>query len=190
MTTEPNHHDPTFPPAFEAGLAAYSSQQQARSWRAPVGFAERVSERHLAHVRFVRRAKWATTTAVVALTVGIGGYFATRDTHPPIVNTVPQPIVSEPPMPKLGDSLSEAGEALASLSRDTTERVSAPTRSLVESVERFRVPTAEPVGDLTSTTQSFAAMPNAAKSGLEPMANNTRRAISLFLRDTGLQSSN
>jgi hypothetical protein len=122
------------------------------------------------------------------LTIGIG-YFATREPHVPVVNKPPQPVVTEP-SPKLGESLSEAGEALASLSRDTAEKTVAPTRSLFGTVERLRVPTADVTADLTPATQSFAAMPTAAKSSLEPLTNNTRRAINLFLRDTGLQATN
>lgn len=188
MTTDPHCPDPPLPPAFEAELVVYSAREQARTFAVPAGFADRVSERFAARVRFIRRVKWATAVGLVALTAGVG-YFATREPHVPVVNTPPQPVRTEPP-PKLGESLSEAGEALASLSRDTAEKTVAPTRSIFGTVERLRVPTADVDADLTPATQSFAAMPTAAKSSLEPLTNNTRRAINLFLRDTGLQTSN
>jgi hypothetical protein len=35
-------------------------------------------------------------------------------------------------------------------------------------------------------SESLAGMPEAARSGIEPVADKTRRAVNLFLRDMGV----
>lgn len=174
--------DLPLPPAFDAAVAAYSAR---RLPTVPAGFADRVADRWAARVRFVRRVKWATAAAVTLGLTSVGGYFALRTPESPVV--VAPPPVESVPSPRLSDSLSEMGEALAAVSRDTAEKASGP-RSLFGSVDKLRLPVPAAVApDVTPAAQSFAAVPSSAKASVEPLTNSTRRAISLFLRDTGLQ---
>ncbi|MEO2091846.1 MAG: hypothetical protein ABGY75_20525 [Gemmataceae bacterium] len=174
--------DLPLPPAFDAALVAYSAR---RLPAVPPGFAERVAERWAARVRFVRRVKWATAAAAILVLTSAGGYYALRTPEPPVA--VAPPPVEPTPMPKLSDSLSEMGEALAAVSRDTAEKASGP-RSLFGSVDKLRLPVPAAVApDVTPAAQSLASVPASAKASVEPLTNSTKRAIGLFLRDTGLQ---
>lgn len=182
MTDSTPDMDRPLPPAFDAAVVAYSAR---RLPAVPAGFADRVADRWAARVRFVRRVKWATAAAVVIGLTGVGGYYALRTSEPPVV--VAPPPVEPSAAPKLSDSLSEMGEALAAVSRDTAEKASGP-RSLFGSVDKLRLPVPSAVApDVTPAAQSFAAVPASAKASVEPLTNSARRAVSLFLRDTGLQ---
>jgi hypothetical protein len=97
--------------------------------------------------------------------------------------SIPEPSA---PSPNIGDQFSEAGNALAKLTRTTADK--AAPQSLLPP-EPVKVPDPKPpVADPQHGAEAIAAMPAAAKSGLEPMTGSTRRAISLFLRDTGLKA--
>ncbi len=183
MTDRTPDSDLPTPPAFDAAVAAYSARQLPT---VPAGFADRVAGRWAARVRFVRRVKWATAAAVVIGLTTAGGYFALRTPEPPVV--VAPPVEPAPmPVPKLSDSLSEMGEALAAVSRDTAEKASGP-RFLFGSVDKIRLPVPAAVApDVTPAAQSFASVPASARASVEPLTSSTKRAISLFLRDTGLQ---
>ena len=50
------------------------------------------------------------------------------------------------------------------------------------------MPTAGALPGVEPATESLAGMPEAARSGIEPVADKTRRAVNLFLRDVGLGS--
>jgi hypothetical protein len=171
-------------PAFDAAMAAYSAR---RLPTVPAGFADRVAAQWTARVRCVRRVKWTTAAAMLIGLTTVGGYFALRTPEPPVV-VAPLPV--DPPTvptPKLSDSLSEMGEALAAVSRDTAEKASGP-RSLFGSVDKLRLPVPTAVApDVTPAAQSFASVPASARASVEPLTNSTKRAIGLFLRDTGLQ---
>jgi hypothetical protein len=182
MTDRTPESDLPLPPAFDAAVAAYAAR---RLPAVPVGFADHVADRWAARVRLVRRVKWATAAAVAISLTGVGGYFALRTPEPPVV-VAPSP-ADPPAVPKLSDSLSEMGEALAAVSRDTAEKASGP-RSLFGSMDKIRLPVPTAVApDVTPAAQSLAAVPASAKASVEPLTNSTRRAINLFLRDTGLQ---
>jgi hypothetical protein len=182
MTDSTPDTDRPLPPALAAAVAAYTARQLPT---VPTGFADRVADRWAARVRFVRRMKWATAAAVILGLTSVGGYFAVRTPESPVV--VAPPPIEPTPSPKLSDSLSEMGNALAAVSRDTAEKASGP-RSLFGSVDKLRLPVPAAVApDMTPAAQSFAAVPSSAKASVEPMTNSTKRAISLFLRDTGLQ---
>jgi hypothetical protein len=182
MTDHTSDTDPPLPPAFDAAVAAYSAR---RLPAVPAGFADRVADRWAARMRFVRRVKWATAAAAVIGLTSVGGYFALRTPEPSVV--VAPPPVEPTPSPKLSDSLSEMGEALAAVSRDTAEKASGP-RSLFGSVDMLRLPVPSAVApDVTPAAQSLAAVPSSAMASVEPLTSSTKRAVSLFLRDTGLQ---
>lgn len=181
MNTPPPAPDP-----FDRALAAYTARERARRIDPPAGFAERATAAILARPCW---PKWATgTTAAVGLVLAVGIGYALWPTpelpDPELVPLVPTP---EPTPPNIGDTLSEAGDALAKLSRDTTDKATPPP-ALFAPVEAMRLPPTKPMTpDVQPAAETLAAVPGAAKSGLEPVTGSTRRAINLFLRDTGLK---
>ena len=92
---------------------------------------------------------------------------------PPAVNT-----------PRVSDQVAEASSALTALTRRATEQAMRPTRSLFP-VDPMAVPQIDLPVTLEPATESLVALPSAAKSGLEPITDGTRRAVNLFLRDVG-----
>lgn len=195
MTT-PRQPDPPPPtPAFEAALAAYSDHEHGRPLPPPAGFADRVSARALSRLR---RDRWAGRglATLVVLGLATAGYVGWRltPTGTPLTNGIAAPVgpgEPEPAGPKLGDTLSEAGEALASITQTTTDKAVVPTRSLLAGADwawrSAPKPAAPQVGP---AADGLSAVPAAARSSVEPLASNTRKAINLFLRDTGLRASN
>jgi hypothetical protein len=174
------------PDPFDRALAAYSAREQARHIDPPAGFAERVTATVSARPRWPKWATGASAFVGLVLAAGIGyALWPKAELAPeqPVVVT-PAP---EPPPPKIGDTLSEAGEALAKLSRDTTEKAT-PPQALFAPVEAVKLPPSKPMSpDVQPAAETLASVPGAAKSGLEPVTGSTRRALHLFLRDTGLK---
>jgi hypothetical protein len=181
------------PDPFDRALAAYSARERARRIDPPTGFAERATAVVVTRPRW---PKWTTGTtaavglvlAAVGLVLAAGiGYALWPTPEPPDPELVPLVATPEPTPPNIGDTLSEAGDALAKLSRDTTEKATPPT-ALFAPVEAVKLPPSKPVSpDVQPAAETLASMPGAAKSGLEPVTGSTRRAINLFLRDTGLK---
>jgi hypothetical protein len=106
-------------------------------------------------------------------------------------NPVPAPPAPAPDqnsyatdVPKSGTlrgQLNEAGSAFVSLTRKATDDTLAPARNL------FAVP---PRGGPDKPAKAdlpdaVIDIPEAAKAGLEPLADTARRAVNLFLRDVG-----
>lgn len=175
------------PDPFDRALAAHAAREQARRIDPPVGFAGRVTATVLARPRW---PKWATAAgAAVGLVLAAGvGYAVWPKAEPPapVQPVVVTPAPEQPP-PKIGDTLSEAGEALAKITRDTTDKATPPP-ALFAPVEAVKLPPAKATTpDVQPAADTLASVPGAAKSGLEPVTGSTRRAINLFLRDTGLK---
>jgi hypothetical protein len=186
--TPPAPDDRPLRPDFEAALAGYTAAERARPIAPPPGFADRVTA---AAVGRWRRGWWLSRGAVGLTVLALSGvgWYATRPAPPP-VNTppivAPQPLA---PTPTVGETLSDAGEALASLSKATADLAISPTRSLFANTD-VPWPAVRPPAEVTPAADSLAAVPAAARSSVEPLAGSTRRAINLFLRDTGLRASN
>ena len=90
----------------------------------------------------------------------------------------------------VGDQFSEASSAIAALTRRTADETVVPTLSLIPVVDPPReIPSVAVSVPPEPAVDSLAEMPNAVQAGLEPMTTSTRRAINLFLRDTGLSPS-
>lgn len=70
--------------------------------------------------------------------------------------------------------------AVASVARSASEKATAPTRLLTSPSMAFAVarPTGDPLASLGSATRAATA----------PVADSTRRAVGLFLRDLGLSA--
>jgi hypothetical protein len=73
------------------------------------------------------------------------------------------------------------------MTRKAAQPVTAPTR-LLPPVETVSLTVSSSPG-IEPATDALSAMPSAAKSGLEPVTSATRRAVTLFLRDFGINPS-
>ena len=138
------------------------------------------------------RVRWAGRAAAVALAASVlvaavlYGPWAGRPNQPDVVRRqepVPQP---EPVPERVADRVADAGSALASITRKATDQALTPTRHLIPPPESVTLPDPELASTVEPAAESLAAMPQAAKSGIEPMTTGAKRAVSLFLRDTGL----
>jgi hypothetical protein len=90
------------------------------------------------------------------------------------------------PVPqRVDERVSDATSALASITKKATERTLAP-RNLIPQPERMSLPDSELASSVEPAAESLSAMPQAAKSGIEPMTTGAKRAVNLFLRDTGI----
>jgi len=172
------------------GLSDYSVAQQRRRFALPVGFADRVTTGALRQRRQGILAKWTAGLSLAASVLAAVGLFVsgTFDGRKPEVAIVPErSVVAERPTPpKVGDQLAEAGAALESLTRETTEKAVAPTRALLDSAARLPAPTPEPA---EAPTLAFASLTSAARTSLNPVTNTTRRAMTRFLKDVGLRAN-
>jgi hypothetical protein len=139
--------------------------------------------------RVRRRATWVGRAATVALAASIlvaailYGPWAGRN-QPDVVRG-PEPL-PEPAPERVADRVADAGSALASITRKATDQALTPTRNLIPPPESVTLPEPELATTVEPAAESLAAMPQAAKSGIEPMTTGARRAVSLFLRDTGI----
>lgn len=180
------------PDPFDRALAAYSARELARTISPPTGFADRTAAVVLGRTRWPWKAISASLLAGV-LAVGGVVYIVWPKPQPtesiPLQQVIvvgPSDSMSVPDSPNIGETLSEAGSALAKLSRTTAEK--ATPRALLPG-DVVKVPEPMPVPpEAQPGTEAIAAMPAAAKSGLDPVTGSTRRAINLFLRDTGLKA--
>lgn len=181
------------PNPFDRALAAYSAREQARRLDPPAGFADRAAAAVLSRPRWPWKAVTTSATALLVAVLAVGvGYVVWPKPQPTpepqkIVIVDPSDSMSVPESPNIGDTLSEAGGALAKLSRTTAEK--ATPRTLLPSEVAKAAPPKPVGGDVQPAADAITSMPSAAKSGLEPMTGSTRRAISLFLRDTGLKAN-
>jgi hypothetical protein len=140
--------------------------------------------------RVRRRVTWVGRAAAVALAASIlvaailYGPWVGRTNQPDIVRgREPSP---EPAPERVADRVADAGSALASITRKATDQALTPTRNLIPPPESVTLPETELATTVEPAAESLAAMPQAAKSGIEPMTTGARRAVSLFLRDTGI----
>lgn len=82
---------------------------------------------------------------------------------------------------RLEESVSEASNALVAMTDDLTAPGLFSSRS-------FNVPATLPQWTPAETSNSLVNLPNAASTGIEPVTSSTRRALNLFIRDTGLSN--
>ena len=118
------------------------------------------------------------------LFISLGVYFTQTGSKPTpeIVEVAPKPPAIN--TPRVTDQVAEAGSALTAMTRRATEQAMRPTRSLFP-IDPTTVPQIDLPATMDPATESLAALPSAAKSGLEPITDGTRRAVNLFLRDVG-----
>jgi hypothetical protein len=136
-----------------------------------------------------RRVVGRAAGAALAASVLVGGFLFFRPTPAAIeVVEVPprvSPTPTEAPPPRVADKFADAGQALAALTRKATDQTITPTRQLLPPAEAMTFSTGDVPG-VEPAAESLAGVSGAARSGLEPMANTTKRALNLFLRDVGI----
>lgn len=144
--------------------------------------------------RFRSRVKWAGRTAAFALAasvlvaVALLGPWAGGTKAPEIVRR-PEPLPQPAPTPapeRVADRVADAGSALASITKKASDRTLTPTRNLFPPPERVSLPDSTLAATVEPAAESVASMPQSAKSGIEPMTTGAKRAVNLFLRDTGI----
>ena len=68
------------------------------------------------------------------------------------------------------------------------ERATTPAKGLFSSIQRVTLPTSSTELPLKESLPKLSAVPQAAASSLDPLTSGPRRAMTLFLRDTGFGS--
>jgi hypothetical protein len=181
------------PDPFDRALAGYSAREQARLIPPPAGFADRTTAAVLKRPCCPWKAVSASVLTGLVAVLAVG-YLAWPKPQPAleppqraVISVEPSGSMDVPDSPNIGDQFSEAGNALAKLTRTTADK--AAPRTLLPG-DGVKVPDPRPMpAETQHGTEAIAAMPGAAKSGIEPMTGSTKRAISLFLRDTGLKAN-
>jgi hypothetical protein len=140
--------------------------------------------------RRVRRRRFVGAVLAASMLVGTAAYLMRPTPAEPreIVHVVPPapPVVPEAPPPRVSDQFAEAGSAVVAITLRARDQTVNPTRTLIPPPEALTVPTAGALPGIEPAAESLAGMPDAARSGIEPVTDKTRRAVNLFLRDVGL----
>jgi hypothetical protein len=158
----------------------------------PDDFAGRITTQILVDRRALRsrRQRWVVATALAAsllLAVTLGfGKFAKWGGAP--VHVEPAPIAKEDrntlPTPSPRQSVADAGEAVASLSRKATDETVEQTRLLWPvATAPFSFEGVDLQTPLEPPAQSLREAGQNVSSGLEPVASSAKRAMNLFWRD-------
>ena len=139
---------------------------------APAGFADRATAAalsvHRARRRRVRlvRAGGLAFAASVALAVAVG-FDAFRKPVPEVV-IVPPPAPTVAKVEPIRKPFEDAGEALAAITRKTTDKALAPSGTMIATAERIPLPT--PAGTPAPTElPNFADAAEGTRAGLDPM---------------------
>jgi hypothetical protein len=164
-------------------LARYAAREQARKFVVPAGFSERVAQQVSLDVRRSERRQRFMRVGGMALAASV--LLAVGLTLPRMFREDPKPTPNHAEvaaLPKLGEQWSEAGRSLENLTANATKPAVEPARLLIASAEGMHLPTANPEN---------AALPEfefteIAIAGLEPVANQPRRAVNTLLRDFGI----
>jgi hypothetical protein len=162
----------------------------------PPGLSDRIVAAALWDRRVRRRRRFAgAALAAVAASLLIAGgavYYSrpVPNGGPDVAQAPPTPPpapkVPEAPPPRVSDEFAEAGSAVVAITRKATDQAVAPTRTLLPPPGVVSVPVADALPGIEPAAESLAGVPEAARSGIEPVADKTRRAVNLFLRDVGI----
>ncbi|HZT83613.1 MAG TPA: zf-HC2 domain-containing protein [Gemmataceae bacterium] len=144
--------------------------------------------------RFVAAAALAAGLLLAALALRLWPRPAGEPVDPPDVADVrpvrpaadaggsPDPV--GPPAPSLRDSVAEAGDAVASLTRKTADETMGPTALLRPMAPWPPLDDEDPLTPaLEPPARSLREAGQGVSSGLEPVAASARRAIGLFLSE-------
>jgi hypothetical protein len=93
-------------------------------------------------------------------------------------------VAPEPRPVRLGDEFSKVGQAILGTSRPITEPVGQAPRMLTQLSNSFSRPAA-PAGEFEQARKSLIDLPDAARSGLEPVTGTAQKAFTRLMRDIG-----
>jgi len=148
-------------------------------------FTERVVRAADRDFRQRRRTRWMVRSGAMAMAASVlVAVVAMKPwaTKPNEIVQVPELKSTVKPV-KIEQSFAEAGSAFVSITRKATDQSLAPAVNWIAS--RDAVVPAE-----RTESSTLANLPSAAKDGIEPIANTTKRAFNLFVRDVaGLTAS-
>ncbi len=157
----------------------------------PPDLAARIADRVLLDRRRARRRARRRWTVTLALAAGL--FIALRlrlDWHgrqtepenekqgPVVQNPIPEPKAA----PTLRESVTQAGEAVASLTSQTADETVGPTRWLVPNVSPPELPKVD-LEAIEPPTRPLREAGEGVSTGLEPVTSSARRAVGLFLRE-------
>ncbi len=160
---------------------------------APVGFADRVTAAILAVHRVRRRRVWLVRAGGLALAASVAlavavGFDAFRKPAPEVVLVPPTPVPEIDKVEPIQKPFAEAGEAIAAMTRTTTDKALAPSKTMIATAERIPFP--EPVeAKAPVDSPNFADAAEGTRAGLDPVAGQPRRAVNRLLRDFGIAPS-
>jgi hypothetical protein len=162
----------------------------------PVGLTDRIIAAALRDRRVRRRRRFTGAALAASLLVAVSAYLlwpVPSDNigfvHAPPAPPPPEPDAPEAPPPRVADRVADAGSVVVAMSRKARDQTVNPTRTLIPPPELVSIPSADLLPGIEPAAGSLAGMPDAARSGLEPVADKTRRAVNLFLRDVGFTPS-
>jgi hypothetical protein len=167
----------------------------------PAGWTDRLVSAVLADVETKPAGRRSSARFVVLLAIAASLLLAlavwSRLGRAPVTSSIPPAPGPEMLAGKTGPapisveaSLEEAGDALAALTRRTTERTLEPALNLrAGSAGAPTLSIPDPLPDaMEPAAQSLAEVRLGASSGLSPMARTARRAFAMFLRDIPVQT--
>jgi hypothetical protein len=140
----------------------------------------------IAALRERRNRAYRRVGAGLAVAAGLVAavVLARPSAEPTLASDGPELVQVQPPV-RVEAQLADAGAALVALTRRATDETVGSARSLVPTFGPPAFPPTVPP-ETESAVEVLAEMPQAAQAGFEPVTNSARRAVALFLRDTGL----
>jgi len=200
LDTDPH---PVLCSACLARIAAARLMQSALAAPAEVSVPSGLTDSILAAVREnrftrIRRRSYAVAAglaASLAASVLLMGWINSQSHQPPIqplprisldvARDQPQPPTAPEPRPvRLGDEISRVGQALMDTSKPITEPASGAPRVLSMIAESLTPPMG-PMAEFEPARTALADLPDAARTGLEPVTLTTQKAFARLLRDMG-----
>jgi hypothetical protein len=172
----------------------------------PSGFADRVLGAMKAdrRARSRRRVFAAVGGLAVAAAVLVGVWFIvnangeTKPDQPQPKGFVKQPELPEAPAPRekpepapdprplrIRDTLASAGQTLTETPKPIADSVAVAPKLFDALTGPFTMPTTPAAADLEPARKSIAELPQAARTGMEPVTDTAQKALGRFLRDVG-----
>jgi hypothetical protein len=150
---------------------------------APPNLVDRIVHRVQADTRARRARRLVVGLALAAGLLLAVGLFR-RGGGPPVERPEAVAVRREVPPPSLQKELGEAGQAVVALTRRTADETVTRTRMLLPEVP-LPAPPPAPTAKVGpgAAEQSLRDVGKSVTSGLEPVTNSARRALSLFLRE-------
>lgn len=150
----------------------------------PADLAARITRRVQFEQQRSRRLRLYTVSALAAsLLLAVGVWRSLRPTTPAVAR---EPVVarSETPPPSLHRQMDEMGQAMASLTKRTTDETMYQTRLLLPELSLSPpVMVRADVPGVVDAERSLSEVRRGMSAGVEPVTNSAKRAVRLFFRE-------